>query len=212
MGRPIWWAFRKKPWGGSNFDFEISNADLASFPTDKVTEHGSGNWEVWHDAVMGLNYLRNIWSYKGILKMNAGTLAQGTRAICQFYFSGAVSSGGIGWVRGNYHAPCLCRTTWKLRIFGRNDLRYYNYVDESTSSAVLMPSMAVNTLYEMESRKDGNVMKCRVRLVWWEWSAEHTRSTAMGTGVMSTIAIMAGNGWGSIWDFRYTNIWVNINE
>ena len=210
IGKPIGSVFNKKKWGV--YEYEITQSDLASFPSSKVTAHGSGNWQVGFDATMWLNYLHNIGSHAGLLKLEAWELTDASRCYIQFYFANAVSSWGAGTLRSYFHTPMMNKTDGKFRAYKRNDIRYYNYVDQTDSPTVLFPWLAINTLYEMEVRKTGANVSMHMRTLDWERSETFTTTTASGTWVSQWYCLHSGKWGGAIADFRYTHVGILLNS
>lgn len=209
VGKPLGPGAKKKKW--SLFDFEISQADLASFPSSKVTEHGSGTWQVGYDEVMWLNYLHNIWSHAGLLKLEAWELTDASRCFIQFYFANSLSSWGAWTLRSIYHTPMMNKTDGKFRAYKRNDIRYYNYVDQTDTPTVLFPWLAINTIYEMEVRKTGANVSMHMRTLDGERSETFTTTTASGTWVTQWYCLHSGKWWWVIGNFRYTHVGIQLN-
>jgi hypothetical protein len=210
LGKPIGSVFNRKKGGG--FDFEITQSDLASFPSSKVTAHGSGTWQVGFDSTMGLNYLHNIGSHAWLLKLMAWALTDTSRCYIQFYFANALSSGGAWTLRGNTHTPMMNKTDWKFRGYERNDIRFYNYVDQRDSPTVLFPWLAINTLYEMEVRKEGANVSMHIRTMDGERSDTFIVATAWWTGISDFYCLHTGKWGGAIADFRYTHVGILLNS
>lgn len=209
IGKSIWPTQKRKGW--SAFDFEITQSDLATFPTSKVVEHGIWDWQVGYDAIMWLNYLHNIWSHNGLLKLLAWTLTDASRCFIKFYFANAVSSGGVWTLRGNYHTPTMNKTDWKFRGYKRNDIRYYNYVDQTDSPSVMFSGLSINTLYEMEVWKEWASVKMRMRTLDGDRSWIFALSTAAGSSPSQYYCLHAWKGGGSIANYRYTHVAIALN-
>lgn len=209
LGKPIGSVFNRKKGGG--FDFEITQSDLASFPSSKVTAHGSWTWQVWFDPAMGLNYLNNIGSHAWLLKLEAWALTDASRCYIQFYFANALSSGGAWVLRSVFHTPMMNKTDGKFRMYLRNDIRYYNYVDQRDSTNVLFPWLAINTLYEMEVWKTWSEVSMHMRTIDGERSEVFSGPTAWWTGVSDFYCLHSGKWGGAIADFRYTNVAIALN-
>jgi hypothetical protein len=195
----------------SLFDFEITQTDLVQFPSEKFQIHWAWNRQVWYDSTMWLNYLHNTWSDKWLLKLLVWTLTDASKCIIQFYFANAVSSGWAWVLRSNFHTPMMNKTDWKFRGYWRNDIRYYNYVDQSDSASVLFSGFTINTLYEMEVWKQWSWVHMHIREIDWEWSWSFIRNTAGGSSPSQYYCLHSGKGWWSIADFRYTHVGVTLN-
>ena len=201
----------KKKGSGSAFDFEVAQSDLTTFPTSKVTEHGIWDWQVGYDAVIWLNYLHNIWSHKWLLKLNVWALTDASRCFIQFYFANAVSSGGAWTLRGNFHTPTMNKTDGKFRGYKRNDIRHYNYVDQTDSASVMFSGLTTDTLYEMEVWKEWANVKMHMREIDGEWSWIFSLSTAAGSAVSQYYCLHSWKWGGAIANFRYVHIGVSLN-
>ena len=209
LWKSVWIVQKKKKW--SAFDFEISQSDLASFPSAKVQLHGTWNRQVGYDPVMWLNFLHNVWSDKWLVKLLAGTLTDTSRCTIQFYFANAVSSWGAGVLRGNFHTPMMNKTDGKFRAYGRNDIRYYNYVDQRDSPGIIFSWLAIHTLYEMEVWKQWSTVYSRMRTLEWERSTTYSTATAWWSHPSQFYCLHSGKWWWAIANFRYTHVGITLN-
>jgi len=209
LGKSVWPLQKKKK--ESAFDLEISQSDLQQFPSDKMQEHGSWNRQVGYDSVMWINYLHNIWSHKWLIKLLAGTLTDASKCTIQFYFANAISSWGAGVLRWNFHTPMMNKTDGKFRAYWRNDIRYYNYVDQRDSSGIIFSWLAINTLYEMEVWKSWFTVYSRMRTLEWERSTTYSTRTAWWSHPSQFYCLHSGKWWWSIANFRYTHVGILLN-
>lgn len=219
----MWLNLRRKAQATWPYDFNIWQAELASYPSELTNQIGSP-WAVWYDASLDVNYLYNPWWANDIIRLREADIwldiSNTSEIVIQFYCPTQVGELWVWFLNFSSYGWAIVynMSSRKWRQYRRLDTRWPNYID-ATDSWVVIPATSLNTLYEIRllvpAQWSAVLMKSDIRAVWWEWDQWYsyqapTYLPSGFTGVPNAFWIASGKH--SAWwqdAMRITHIGIN---